>query len=99
MARGKIDGVIETVRYAPDGRIKVVRMFERRGVVWSDHILVDRKTLVEKLNAGRKIVTGSRRQYLGSMFDTGARVSLQNGHIISDKQTPDRDCLGDVGVF
>ena len=99
MARGKIDGVIETVRYAPDGRIRMVRMFERRGVVWSDHIIVDRKTLVEKLNAGRIIVIGSRRQYLGSMFETGERVSLQKGYIITENQTPIQDCLGDLGIF
>ena len=45
MARKTIDGVIEAVRYSPDGAISVVRTYQRRGAVWSDHILLGRKEL------------------------------------------------------
>jgi len=31
MAQAKYDGVIEAVRYAPAGRISLVRAYERRG--------------------------------------------------------------------
>ncbi len=99
MRHSKIDGVVDAVRYSPDGRISLVRMYERRGVVWSDQVLVNRKSLVDRLNTGKKIVIGARRQYLGSMFETGARVGLKNNHIVTEGMNSGRDQLGDVGVF
>ena len=53
MARKKIDGVIEAVRYTPGGMISVVRTYERRGAVWSDHIILDRTELIARLTTGK----------------------------------------------
>ena len=59
----QIDGVIEAARYAPDGSIVMVRVYERRGATFSDYVLLDRKTLVEKLKKGKKFVTGQRTAF------------------------------------
>ncbi len=74
MARMKIDGVIEAVRYTPGGLISIVRTYERRGAVWSDHVLLGRQELVARLRNGKRFVTGERKEYLGSVFETGATV-------------------------
>lgn len=36
----RFDGVIEAVRYSPDGKIEVARAYERRGAAFSDHVLI-----------------------------------------------------------
>ena len=99
MARSKIDGVIEAVRYDPGGIISVARAYERRGAVWSDQILLERKDLVGKLKQGKRFVTGVRKTSLGSVFDTGPAVQYTSDHIISDGQTASRDMLAGVSIF
>ena len=99
MARAKIDGVIEAVRYSPGGRIAVVRAYERHGVVWSDHILLERKALVERLKENKRFATGERKVYLGSVFETGLAVQFAGEHIVTDGQTATRDLLFGVPVF
>ncbi|MDP1779148.1 MAG: hypothetical protein Q8K73_02630, partial [Anaerolineales bacterium] len=47
----KIDGVIEAVRYK-NGQITWVRAYERRGATFSDRVLLDRKTLLQRLQKG-----------------------------------------------
>jgi len=47
----KVDGVIEAVRYK-NGQIVIVRAYERRGATFSDHVLLERKTLLERLQKG-----------------------------------------------
>ena len=44
----KFDGVIEAVRYK-SGKIDLVRAYERRGASFGDHVILDRKTLLERL--------------------------------------------------
>jgi hypothetical protein len=99
MARSKIDGVIEAVRYTSDGLITVARTYERRGAVWSDRILLGRDGLVEQLKKGKHYVTGSRKTYLGSVFETGSVVHYNGDHILSDGQTAARDLLSGVSIF
>ena len=99
MARAKIDGVIEAVRYTPGGEISVVRTYERHGAVWSDHILLKRTELVERLRKGKRFVTGERKAYLGSVFETGAAVRYMDEHIVSGGQAGARDLLSGVSVF
>lgn len=99
MAREKIDGVIEAVRYSPEAKIKLVRLYERRGVVWSDHILLDREELVERLNAGKHLVTGRRKMYLGGVFEIGPAVQLEHEQIITAGQPAGRDHLAGALVF
>jgi hypothetical protein len=99
MARMKLDGVIEAVRYTPGGKIALVRAYERHGVVWSDHILLERKELSERLSQGKNYVIGERKIYLGSVFKTGTMVHQIDGNIITEGQISTHDQLVGVPVF
>ena len=102
MARVKFDGVIEAARYLPDGSILMVRAYERRGATFSDRVLLDRKTLMERLRKGRKFVVGQRKEFLASTFETAQRVRLIGGkgqEFISTSENAYRDLLEDVPVF
>jgi hypothetical protein len=72
----KFDGVIEAVRYRPDGKLMIARIYERRGPTWSDVLLVSREELIGRLKAGQKFVTGARRPYLASTFEVKSLVRL-----------------------
>ena len=76
MAKQKFDGVIEAAHYTRNGQIDFVRAYERRGAGFSDHILLDRKALLERLKARKRFVTGERRRLLGGTFDSGRDVNL-----------------------
>jgi len=99
MAQKKWDGVIEAVRYSPEGRLEVVRAYERHGVVWSDRIMLDRDELSERLKQGKRFVVGERKLYLGSVFSTGTAVCQTEGKIITEGQTAGRDLLTGVPIF
>jgi len=99
MTRMKLDGVIEAVHYTAGGKISIVRAYERHGVVWSDHILLERKELSEKLKQGKRFVVGERKIYLGSDFITGTQVRQIEGNIVTEGQTSARDFLSGVPVF
>ncbi|MGA2490945.1 MAG: hypothetical protein ABSF99_12325 [Anaerolineales bacterium] len=99
MARTKIDGVIETVRYTPDGLIDVVRLYQRHGAVWSDYILLDRTELIQQLRDGRHFVTGVRKEYLGSVFETRSSVRYIKDHIVTEGQAALSDVLAGVPIF
>lgn len=94
----RFDGVIEAVRYAPDGKITVVRAYERRGATFSDHVLIERAGLAERLNKGKKFVTGQRKAFLASTFETGASVILV-GNVITTNPGAEHDLLDTVPVF
>lgn len=99
MARMKIDGVIEAVRYTPGGMISLVRTYERRGAVWSDQILLDRAGLIARVTNGKHFVTGRRKKYLGSLFETVSAVHYSGGHIVSGAQSAAHDLLVGVSIF
>ena len=102
MAGMKYDGVIEAARYAPDGRILMVRAYERRGATFSDRVLLDRNTLVEQLKKGRKFVVGKRTQLMASTFVVSRNVRLagdKGREIISTAEKPDRDLLEEAPLF
>ena len=99
MPQKKIDGVIEAVRYSPDGLINVVRTYVRHGLVWSDHVLLGRSELVERLNNGKHYVIGGRKANLGSVFDTGTAVRINGGHVVTEGQPATHDLLSGVSVF
>ena len=99
MASLSIEGVIEAVRYTPDGEISLVRAYRRHGAVWSDHILLSRTELVEQLGQGKHIVTGTRRGSLGGVFETGPAVRWIDGHIFTEAWSAQRDLLAGVPVF
>jgi hypothetical protein len=99
MEKIKIDGVIEAVRYNPDGLISMVRTYLRHGSVWSDRILLGRRELVEQLKNGKYFVTGARKGFLGGIFWTGSTVRYIDEHIVTEGQAALRDLLAGVSVF
>ena len=97
----KFDGVIEAVRYK-NGQIVTVRAYERRGATFSDHVLLDRREVLERIKNGKHFVTGSRKEFLASTFEAGkpVHVTSRNGkEIISTREDADRDELEQVPVF
>jgi hypothetical protein len=97
MAKLKFDGLIDAVRLAPDGKIVLVRAYERRGSTYSDNILIDRASLVNRLKSGEKFVTGSRKEFLGSTFDVVKTVHLAaNGEFITTGSDTNHDLLEEV---
>lgn len=84
MAKEKFDGVIDAVHYGPDGQVKWVRAYLRKGAIYTDHLLIERQDLVEKIRSGKKIYIGKRIPYLASTFEVSAPVRLveKNGHPI-----------------
>ena len=72
----KFDGVIEAVRYNPDGQIALVRGYELRGYTYSDRVLLDRATLLERMKAGKKFTIGQRKEFWASTFDYGKTVKV-----------------------
>ncbi len=99
MAHTKIDGVIEAVRYTPDGNISMVRSYQRHGAVWSDRVLLNRADLSRQLKGGKRLVTGTRKEYLGGVFKDGLAIRYTGEHIVTEGQPPLRDLLAGVPVF
>ncbi len=97
MAKMKFDGLIEAVRYAPDGKIELVRAYERRGATFSDSILINRANLVTRLKNGQKFVTGTRKEFFGSTFEPMKTVQLAaNENVISTDNNTSHDQLEEV---
>jgi hypothetical protein len=103
MRRAKIDGVVEAVRYAPDGKIAWVRAYERRGPTFSDHVLIDRETLLQYLKAGKHYFAGQRKQFLGGSFELKQplRVVPKDGGeaVVTADAPADQDHLAGVPVL
>ena len=76
MAKIKYDGVVEAVHYKPNGEIDWVRLFERRGAIFSDTIVTDRQKLVERMKSGKRFVAGKRIPYMASTFEISAPLRL-----------------------
>ncbi|MDH5506572.1 MAG: hypothetical protein OEZ02_05070 [Anaerolineae bacterium] len=102
MFGAKYDGVVEAVHYTPQGQIAWVRAYERRGPTWSDHVLIDRQTLVDRLQSGKRFYAGKRLEFQASEFDLGAPLKLlgskQGSHIITNGSTANKDDLSGVPV-
>jgi len=97
----KVDGVIEAVRYK-NGQIVMVRAYERRGSSFSDHLLIPRRELLERLKSGKKFVIGSRKEFMASTFEAGRSVqvvSRDGKEFISTRETADHDELEQAPVF
>ena len=98
----KFDGFIEAVRYK-NGRIEVVRAFERRGATFSDRILLNRQEFLERLKKGLKYTVGKRKEFLAGTFDfqdKPVQVVDHNGaEIISTRSDADHDELENAPLF
>jgi hypothetical protein len=98
----KFDGVIEAVHYK-NGQITVVRAFERRGASFSDHVLLNRKELLERLKKGKKYVIGKRKELLASTFEVEEKpvqvLNRDGKEIISTRSDAVHDELEQTPVF
>ncbi len=97
----KIDGVIEAVRYK-NGQILVVRAYERRGMTYSDCVLLYRKTLLERVQKGQLFVIGSREELRASTFKTGKPViivKLEDREILVTRENSAHDELEETPFF
>jgi hypothetical protein len=97
----KIDGVIEAARYK-NGQLLVVRAYERRGFAFSDRVLLDRKTLLERLQKGRQYFTGTRQELHASTFNIGKPVlivNLEGRELLATRENATYDELEEVPVF
>src|ERR1700690_805031 len=97
----KFDGVIEAVRYK-GGKIDLVRAYERRGATFSDLVLLNRKTLIERIKQGKRFMTGERKEFMASTFEVGKLVNLfdkDDKQIITTYDQPERDELKGVPAF
>lgn len=83
----KIDGVIEAVRYK-NGQIVSVRGYERRGFTFSDRVLLDRKTLLERLQKGQQFVAGTRQDLMASTFTLSKPILLEIKPMIANILRP-----------
>jgi len=91
VAKLKFDGVIEAVHYRPDGQVEWARTYLRRGPTFSDYILLDRQTLLEHLNAGKKFYRGERILLKGGEFNIFDQIKVvkKNGQEYLVTQTGD----------
>ena len=97
----KIDGVIEAARYK-NGQITLVRAYERRGATFSDRVLVDRKTLLERLQKGKQYVIGTREDLKASTFILGKPVMIvkqDDRELLATRENVTRDELEEVPNF
>jgi len=97
----KFDMVIEAVRYK-NGKIELVRGYERRGATFTDRILLDRKTLLERLKDGKRFFTGQRKEFLASTFEIGKPLKLVGGdgkQVVTTLPNADHDELEGVPSF
>jgi len=98
-----IDGVIETVRYDPEGKVDLVRVYEKRGPTFSDVVILTRDQIIRKLRTGKKFYVGERIPLQASTFELGKLVFLSGlaGHevIVSQGGGKEQDNLQDAPLF
>jgi hypothetical protein len=84
MAKIKYDGVLETAHFKPDGQLDWVRVYIRRGPIFSDRILINRQAFAEQLKAGKHYWVGERILNMGGKFKVTQPVHLlqQGGNSI-----------------
>jgi hypothetical protein len=97
-ASRKLDVVLVAARYGEEGdRLNIARGYERRGFVWGDLVLFDRQTLIERLNAKKRVVTGYPGELPGD-FEVTATVHLMREGVteslVANGHQSGRDDLG-----
>lgn len=103
MAKPKYDGIIEAVRYLPDGKVDWARTYLRRGPAFSDYILLDRQALLEHINAGKKFYIGERIPLKGGSFNVFDQVKVvkkdSQEFLVTREGEVERDDLGNAPII
>jgi hypothetical protein len=103
MGKTKFDGVVESVHYNPEGQVKWVRVYRRRGPTFSDRLLMNRDEFIRELKSGRRYFSGKRIALQASTFDLGEQVSLlqRDGseYIVIGEQSSEKDFLKGVPII
>ena len=103
MASKKYDGVIEAVRYKPNGEVDWVRAYERRGPTFGDHVLIDRQSLIRRMKSGKRYVAGQRLPYLAGTFEISSSLRLVNAGgkeiLVTDEVQASQDRLEGVPLI
>ena len=103
MAKPKFDGIVEAVRYNPDGKVKWVRAYLRRGQTFSDIVLLDRQMLAEQLKSGKRIMAGRRIPLQASTFEVTKPLRLIQHDtqevLVTGDMNANKDCLEGVPVI
>ncbi len=79
----RVHGVVETVHYDQDGRVRWVRAYLRRFDAFSDRVVLSRDELIARLKAGQTFVLGKQQDpFLGNVFEIGPalRLAEKQGH-------------------
>jgi len=101
MTKRAFDGVIDAAHYSDD-QLVWVRAYERRGAAFSDLTLLQRAGLVERLQRGKRFVTGRRTPNLAGTFSVGRPIQLVSrgqAIVIATNAEATRDTLEDVPVI
>lgn len=72
----RVDGIVDAVRFSNEGEIEFVRVYKRRGAVFSDRILLSRGELIDQLRKRKRYFTGTRKPLMGTTFAVGEAVKL-----------------------
>lgn len=103
MANKKYDGVIEAVHYTTDGQVDWVRAYLRRGITWSDRIIMRRQGLIDEIKAGKRMMLGKRVEFMGGTFEVTLPVQVVGSDgkevLSTSKDTTDRDRLEGAAVL
>jgi hypothetical protein len=76
MAKVNFDGVLEAAHFKPDGQLDWVRVYVRKGAVFSDCILLSRQAFIDQLRVGRRFMVGERILNMGGNFNVTQPVRL-----------------------
>lgn len=80
----------------------VVRAYEWRGAAFSDCVLLERKTLLERLHKGQQYLTGMREELRAGTFKFGKPVliiKLDDRELLATSENATRDEIEEVPVF
>ncbi len=72
----------------------LARGYQRRGPIWGDRVLFERKTLIELVEAKKTVVTGRPAELEGD-FEVFARIQLagSNGSLVVKGSSEEGDDL------
>ena len=103
MTKINYDGVVEAAHYKPDGQHDWVRVYERRGAVFSDRILLNRDAFIRQLKVGKRYMVGERLINMGAKFSVSQPVHLlnQNGNqvLVVGNTQANKDVLDGVPII